>query len=104
MHELYVNNSPKIDQAAVLLGEGDIINAIKLWREAMEKRGKCTLFCERDPASCPIHVCAVCFEGGLWNEALYAQGDADGKRESLDHLSLAQKIRDWLLLSTHTDT
>ena len=103
MPDVFMRNSPKIDQAAVLLAEGDIINAVKLWHEAMEAHGKCALFCKSYQESVPIHVCAICFEGRLWSVALYSQDGTNGDQEYYNHLSLAQKLRDWLLPSTSAD-
>lgn len=79
-----------------MLAEGDIINAVKLWHEAMQAHGKCALFCENDEKSRPIHVCATCFEERLLNTALYAQEGTNRGQETYNHLSLAQILRDWL--------
>lgn len=96
MSDEFMRNSPKIDQASALLAGGDIINAVKLWHEAMQAHGKCTLLCENDQKSSPIHVCAICFEERLWNTALYAQEGAQESQDPYNHLSLAQILRDWL--------
>lgn len=103
MYDPFMRNSPKTIHAAALLEEGDLINAVKLWGEAMEAHGKCGLFCEKSPQSSPIHVCASCFEDRLRNAAIYSQLGTNDDDEKFDYLARAQKLRDWLISLSSDD-
>lgn len=100
MFDPFLRNSPKINQAAALLGDGDVINAIEIWREAMQAHGRCAVACEDAAQSVPLHACAVCFEGQLWNTALYAPEVTGGGNAAFSHQKLAQILRDWLTTMT----
>lgn len=103
MHDPFMLNSPKINQAIALLEQNDIINAVGLWREANKAHGKCAMFCENREETYAVQVCAACFEGRLWNTDFFSHKGTNEEQGKRDPLIMAQIIKDWLLQFNRSD-